>query len=160
MGYLLFTFITNTKQFFSAFNAISYRLDGFFKTFSVHLQPPPPFLDIFFHALVIFILLKEAMKKKIGECRKRKWIETLHVSVNNEDFSPEAMENDFEREIVLYIIPYYSSLFINIHFSYKQAQKAVQEALPRLEKMGIAVHRPDDYYAEMAKSDEHMKKVT
>uniref|UniRef100_F1L690 rRNA-processing protein EBP2 n=1 Tax=Ascaris suum TaxID=6253 RepID=F1L690_ASCSU len=56
---------------------------------------------------------------------------------------PKAVDDDFEREIVFY----------------KQAQEAVQTAIPRLLKMGIKVFRPSDYYAEMAKSDEHMQKV-
>ncbi len=44
-------------------------------------------------------------------------------------------------------------------YSYRLAQAAVQEGLPRLKKAGIPTKRPDDYYAEMAKTDEHMKKV-
>lgn len=46
-----------------------------------------------------------------------------------------------------------------IYFSYRQAQAAVLEGLPRLQSMGIPTRRPDDYMAEMAKSDVHMKKV-
>ena len=44
-------------------------------------------------------------------------------------------------------------------FSYRQAQAAVLEAIPRLKAENIATKRPEDYYAQMAKSDEHMKKV-
>lgn len=44
-------------------------------------------------------------------------------------------------------------------FSYIQAEKAVQIAVPRLLSMGVKVIRPSDYYAEMAKSDGHMQKV-
>lgn len=43
--------------------------------------------------------------------------------------------------------------------SYRQAQGAVLEALPRLKALGIPTKRPEDYFAEMAKSDGHMKKV-
>ena len=32
-------------------------------------------------------------------------------------------------------------------------------AVPRLEKLGVPVERPKDYYAQMAKSDAHMKRV-
>lgn len=46
-----------------------------------------------------------------------------------------------------------------IAFSNKQAQDAAKIAIPRLQKLGVAVFRPSDYYAEMAKSDEHMQKV-
>lgn len=45
-------------------------------------------------------------------------------------------------------------------YSYRQAQATVLEALPLLNKHGIATKRPDDYFAEMAKSDQHMQKVT
>lgn len=42
---------------------------------------------------------------------------------------------------------------------YRQAQSAVLEGLARLKAMNIPTKRPDDYFAEMAKSDAHMKKV-
>lgn len=48
---------------------------------------------------------------------------------------------------------------VSLRFSYKQAQLAVMEAIPKLHKLGVATQRPADYYAEMAKSDDHMKKV-
>lgn len=43
--------------------------------------------------------------------------------------------------------------------SYRQAQAAVLEALPRLRKLQVPTRRPDDYFAEMAKSDQQMQKV-
>lgn len=43
--------------------------------------------------------------------------------------------------------------------SYKQALAAVQAALPRLHDLQVATQRPVDYFAEMVKSDVHMKKV-
>ena len=46
-----------------------------------------------------------------------------------------------------------------LFFSYKQAQMAVAEALPQLRKLGIAIERPSDYFAEMVKTDDHMQKV-
>lgn len=45
-------------------------------------------------------------------------------------------------------------------YSYRQAQATVLEALPLLNKHNIATKRPDDYFAEMAKSDQHMQKVS
>jgi hypothetical protein len=39
------------------------------------------------------------------------------------------------------------------------AQTAVRIALPKLQALGVTTRRPDDYFAEMAKSDEHMQKV-
>ncbi len=44
-------------------------------------------------------------------------------------------------------------------FSFLQAQEAAIQGLKRLHGLGIKTRRPDDYFAEMAKSDEHMKKV-
>lgn len=51
--------------------------------------------------------------------------------------------NEFKRET-------------NFH---RQAQAAVLEGLARLKALGIPTKRPDDYFAEMAKSDSHMQKV-
>lgn len=52
-------------------------------------------------------------------------------------------DDDFQREM----------------FFYRQAQATVLEALPLLNKHGIATKRPDDYFAEMAKTDQHMQKI-
>ncbi|KAM0733671.1 putative rRNA-processing protein EBP2-like protein [Formica fusca] len=51
--------------------------------------------------------------------------------------------NDFRRETTFH----------------RQAQGAVMDGIARLKKLGILTFRPDDYFAEMAKSDEHMQKV-
>ncbi|XP_054746756.1 probable rRNA-processing protein EBP2 homolog [Anastrepha obliqua] len=51
--------------------------------------------------------------------------------------------NDFKREMLFH----------------RQAQAAVIEGIKRLHEVGIVTRRPDDYFAEMAKSDEHMQKV-
>ena len=45
------------------------------------------------------------------------------------------------------------------YLSLKQAQSAVTIALPRLKGFGILTKRPEDYFAEMSKTDNHMKKV-
>lgn len=52
-------------------------------------------------------------------------------------------DDDFQREM----------------FFYRQAQATVLEALPLLHKHGISTKRPDDYFAEMAKSDQQMQKI-
>ncbi|XP_077391324.1 putative rRNA-processing protein EBP2 isoform X2 [Festucalex cinctus] len=52
-------------------------------------------------------------------------------------------DDDFQREMLFY----------------RQAQATVLEALPLLKKNGIATKRPDDYFAEMAKSDQQMQKI-
>jgi len=51
--------------------------------------------------------------------------------------------NDFRREMLFH----------------RQAQAAVVEGIKRLHELGIKTKRPDDYFAEMTKSDEHMQKV-
>lgn len=43
--------------------------------------------------------------------------------------------------------------------SYQQAQSAVKIGVRKLEELGIATTRPDDYFAEMVKTDDHMRKV-
>lgn len=43
--------------------------------------------------------------------------------------------------------------------SYGQALAAVLAARGELERLGVPHRRPDDYFAEMIKSDEHMQKV-
>ncbi|XP_018405436.1 PREDICTED: probable rRNA-processing protein EBP2 homolog [Cyphomyrmex costatus] len=57
--------------------------------------------------------------------------------------SEDPVLNDFRRE----------------NMFHRQAQGAVMEGINKLKKLGILTSRPDDYFAEMAKSDEHMQKV-
>ena len=56
---------------------------------------------------------------------------------------PEDINDDLARET---------------HF-YEQALSSANVAIKKLKDLGIAVKRPDDFYAEMVKSDEHMKRV-
>lgn len=51
--------------------------------------------------------------------------------------------NDFKREIIFH----------------RQAQAAVVDGIIKLKEQKIPTKRPDDYFAEMAKTDEHMQKV-
>merc|ERR1712183_756744 len=55
----------------------------------------------------------------------------------------DVVHNDFKREMMFY----------------RQAQAAVLEAIPRLHSMNIKTKRPEDYFAQMAKSDQHMNKI-
>ena len=59
------------------------------------------------------------------------------------DPTGNSVHNDFKRELTFY----------------RQAQATVLELLPRLKSMGVPTKRPDDYFAQMAKSDDHMNKV-
>lgn len=58
---------------------------------------------------------------------------------------PEAdpVLNDFKRETLFH----------------RQAQTAATDGILKLKESGISTKRPDDYFAEMAKTDEHMQKV-
>lgn len=60
-------------------------------------------------------------------------------------FAPEEdpVLNDFQREMTFH----------------RQGQAAVIEGIKRLHALNIPTKRPDDYFAEMAKSDEHMQKI-
>lgn len=51
--------------------------------------------------------------------------------------------NDFKREMMFH----------------RQAQAAATEGYARLAAMNVPTTRPEDYFAEMAKSDDHMQKV-
>lgn len=52
--------------------------------------------------------------------------------------------NDFRRETLFH----------------RQAQAAVLIGIPKFREKGVKTKRPDDYFAEMAKSDQHMQKVS
>lgn len=55
----------------------------------------------------------------------------------------EVALNDFKRETMFH----------------RQAQSAVMRGIKLLRKHNLPTHRPEDYFAEMFKSDEHMQKV-
>lgn len=77
--------------------------------------------------------------KMINSQRKSKG--SSNPSLKNVEEDP--VHNDFVREMGFY----------------RQAQEAVLKCLPRLKGMNVPTKRPDDYFAEMAKSDNHMQKV-
>ncbi|XP_078074726.1 putative rRNA-processing protein EBP2 [Mustelus asterias] len=62
------------------------------------------------------------------------------VAQQHSDIDPD---DDFQREM----------------YFYRQAQATALDALPRLQRLKIGTKRPDDYFAEMAKSDQQMQKI-
>merc|ERR1712083_1162245 len=62
---------------------------------------------------------------------------------NSTPIEEDLVHNDFKREMLFY----------------RQAQSAVLEGIERLRSMQIPTKRPDDYFAQMAKSDDHMQKI-
>lgn len=115
----------------------------------------------------------EGLKQKLAEIKlKLPWIETLDVVSKPAPLAPELalqeeqhaqrrqkllknakgkganitddpIHNDFKREMLFY----------------RQAQATVLTALPRIRSLDLPTKRPEDYFAQMAKSDEHMQKV-
>jgi len=107
------------------------------------------------------------LRQKLDEFRQDKlpWIERLDMVNAPAPIAPElayeedqlkkksagakaaaagdSVHNDFKREMGFY----------------RQAQAAVLEGLARLKSMNVPTKRPDDYFAQMAKTDEHMQKI-
>ncbi|CAG8468211.1 9423_t:CDS:2 [Ambispora gerdemannii] len=70
------------------------------------------------------------------------WIET-QVITSTEPVIIKDVNNDIERELAFY----------------KQALDSATEGRTRILENGVPFSRPDDYFAEMVKSDEHMAKI-
>ncbi|KAI6239295.1 hypothetical protein M3Y99_00604500 [Aphelenchoides fujianensis] len=85
---------------------------------------------------------KEALRAKLAEIRQKiPWSGTLDVTFD-EELRLDTNTDDFKRDSTM------------------QALSAVRKAIPLLEKEGIPVFRPDDYFAEMSKTDAHMQKAS
>ncbi|KAA0718886.1 putative rRNA-processing protein EBP2 [Triplophysa tibetana] len=101
----------------------------------------------------------EGLKKSFTELKKNlAWVERLDLTnypavdvaakaengpEQNEGNEEINVDDDFQREM----------------YFYRQAQATVLEALPKLHKFKIFTKRPEDYFAEMAKSDQQMQKI-
>lgn len=78
--------------------------------------------------------------------KKLPWIESLDVTVDLKIPAEEMktiVNDNFKQEMVFY----------------KQSQIGAQQSIARLRSMGVETLRPEDYFAEMVKSDDHMRKV-
>ena len=69
------------------------------------------------------------------------WLET--VTVVAPELEIEDPEDDLNRETLFYNLTLHS----------------VKGGRQQLEKIGVKHRRPEDFFAEMLKSDDHMKKV-
>ncbi|KAL0840690.1 hypothetical protein ABMA28_015883 [Loxostege sticticalis] len=75
--------------------------------------------------------------------QRRKNIKENNRGLKEYDPSQDPVLNEFKRENLIH----------------RQAQAAVVEGIKKLKELNIPTRRPDDYFAEMAKTDEHMQKV-
>lgn len=127
--------------------------------------------NVFIHININF---KTGLKQKLEEFKLNlSWVETLDCTNKQAPLAPELAAqlviqrdkrqnqlinnkklqqftadkdpvlNDFQRESGFH----------------RQAQASVLEAFPKLKTLGLPTLRPDDYFAEMAKSDVQMQKI-
>ncbi|KAL0129251.1 hypothetical protein PUN28_004153 [Cardiocondyla obscurior] len=114
------------------------------------------------------------MKQKLNEMRLNlPWIERLDMISAPAPLAPELALQMQEQEVRRAKqlqgnkkLPQYKPTddpvlndFRRENLFHRQAQGAVLDGISRLKKLGIPTTRPEDYFAEMAKSDEHMQKV-
>ncbi|CAG8497254.1 8680_t:CDS:2 [Acaulospora morrowiae] len=86
---------------------------------------------------------KSALRKICNEIKiDAPWIETQSIT-SSEPVVIKDVHNDVERELAFY----------------KQALEAAVEGREKIITSGVPFSRPDDYFAEMIKSDEHMSKI-
>lgn len=87
---------------------------------------------------------KDGLLDKLGDMswpENAKWVDKLMVDIEQEQ--PVDVNDDLTRELAFYT----------------QALNGTRMAFEKLQSMGLPFLRPEDYYAEMVKSDSHMEKV-
>jgi len=104
----------------------------------------------------------QALKKKLQSLKNNfKWFERLDLVCKPAPLAPEIAVQLEEEEAQKQTSG--TNIVLNefkreTHF-HRQAQAAVLEGIARLKSLGVITKRPEDYFAEMAKSDTHMQKV-
>lgn len=101
---------------------------------------------------------REGLLSSLAELKRSQnelsWVERLDVTTDVTPFMETEVDDngepikfnihdDFKREMVFYL----------------QAKQASIDAIHKLKKQGCLTSRPTDYFAEMAKKDDHMKKL-
>ncbi|KAL6131903.1 hypothetical protein ACLB2K_070276 [Fragaria x ananassa] len=87
---------------------------------------------------------KDGLLEKLADMswpENAKWIDKLTLDIDQEQ--PVDVNDDLTRELAFYT----------------QALNGTRMAFEKLQGMGLPFLRPEDYYAEMVKSDSHMEKV-
>ncbi|KAJ2159316.1 RRNA processing protein [Coemansia sp. RSA 552] len=96
-------------------------------------QPKKAFIN---HRTALTALLDEISQKKL------KWIQRCDIT-SSEPIVVEKTENDLDRELKFY----------------QQGLEAAIQGKQEVQKAGVPFSRPDDYFAEMVKSDAHMSRI-
>lgn len=114
------------------------------------------------------------MKEKLDEIiLEMPWIERLDMTNDLAPIAPELAvlierqeqkrENLFKNnKKIPYVKPEEDPVlndFKRETLFHRQAQTAAVDGIAKLKELGISTKRPDDYFAEMAKTDEHMQKI-
>jgi len=99
---------------------------------------------------------QEGMEKHLEEMKsKLSWLQHMDITTNMKDIKVPGndendekglhtdIQDDFKREMLFYC----------------QAQIAAKEALSKLRDLDVPTQRPEDYFAEMVKTDVHMQKI-
>ena len=111
----------------------------------------------------LIFFFKSGLKAKLEETTlKLDWVERLDLTTDLESIVENLMA-DKEKIEPQYKVETPGDRVVDDllreKLFYRQAQSAIIEGLARLKTLGIPTRRPDDYFAQMAKSDEHMLKV-
>merc|ERR1719266_1609462 len=102
-----------------------------------------PWIEKLDHVVLKLAPLAPELALKEAEHEKARQKILKSSGISNASTHSDAIHNDFKRELTFY----------------RQAQATVLEILPRLKSMGVPTKRPEDYFAQMAKTDDHMNKI-
>jgi len=77
------------------------------------------------------------------EQHSRERQKAINSGQKNVTVEEDLVHNDFKREMLFY----------------RQAQAAVLEGIERLKDLKVCTKRPEDYFAQMVKTDDHMQRI-
>jgi rRNA-processing protein EBP2 len=114
-------------------------------------------------SLNVFVLPQVLLKSKLNDIHlKLEWIERLDLTTKLEPIVDSILNGKEETEPKYQIVTPGDRIVDDLQretLFYRQAQSAIIEGLARLKTLGVPTKRPEDYFAQMAKSDDHMLKV-
>jgi rRNA-processing protein EBP2 len=108
-------------------------------------------------------LLQTLLNSKLSDIHlKLDWVERLDLTTSLEPIVDSILNGKEDTEPQYKIETPGDRIVDDLQretLFYRQAQSAIIEGLARLKTLGIPTKRPEDYFAQMAKSDDHMLKV-